>query len=213
MIIIGVMMSVLIVGSVTSAISALNSAQLEKRRKMEQIFSYLRSRMVPAELQNKIRGYFEFLWSHDIEKEPLRLDMLLIRVEVAIEVNKTHRQGPAIPRLVPPATFDLISNLNRKVYLPEDEIIQEGDDYIHELYLLVRGRVRVLMGELQVAELKEGSFFGEAALLTDQPRNASVVAMEYCDVLILAREDLQVRFMPLQLLIALAQVHARAIIL
>jgi len=83
-----------------------------------QIFSYLRSRMVPAELQNKIRDYFEFLWSHDIENEPLRLDMLpdSLQVEVAIEVNRNLIQKvPLFEGLSPLATFELISNLSRKV--------------------------------------------------------------------------------------------------
>jgi len=40
MIVLGVMMSVTIVGSVTSAISSLNSAQHEKRRKMDQVLTF-----------------------------------------------------------------------------------------------------------------------------------------------------------------------------
>ena len=43
--------------------------------------------MVPAELQNKIRDYFEFLWSHDIENEPLRLDMLPDSLQVLVQLQ------------------------------------------------------------------------------------------------------------------------------
>ena len=37
--------------------------------------------------------------------------------------------------------------------------------------------------------LKEGDFFGEMGLLSDQPRNADVIADGYCHLLVLHRKD------------------------
>ena len=79
----------------------------------------------------------------------------------------------------------------RKVYLPGDDIISQGDTTSREMYLLVRGTVKVLVDEVEVADLEEGSFFGENALLTDSPRNATVMACDYCDVLMLPRKSFQ----------------------
>lgn len=60
-------------------------------------------------------------------------------------------------------------------------------------YFLKRGRVEVMTGlgsERQVvAELEVGACFGEEALLTERPRNATVTLIEDACVLRLARED------------------------
>ena len=62
-------------------------------------------------------------------------------------------------------------------------------------YLLRTGRVEVWTKkdedtELRVAALGPGTLFGEAALLTDAPRNATVRAFEPCELLFLRRADL-----------------------
>ncbi len=62
-------------------------------------------------------------------------------------------------------------------------IVREGEQ--GDKFCLIRqGRVKVTVahdqGQKQVAELAEGSFFGEAALITGNPRNASVTAIEPC---------------------------------
>ncbi len=48
--------------------------------------------------------------------------------------------------------------------------------------MIRQGKVAVRKGnpEVQIAELAEGDFFGEMALLSGQPRNASVWAKESC---------------------------------
>ncbi len=57
-------------------------------------------------------------------------------------------------------------------------IIREGDPG-DKFYMIRSGAVSVRRGtdESEVVQLKEGDFFGETALLTGQPRNASIVAL------------------------------------
>ena len=45
-------------------------------------------------------------------------------------------------------------------------------------------------------ELRIGDFFGEVALLTSNPRNADVVAVSYCELLVLRRRDVRTRSRP-----------------
>jgi CRP-like cAMP-binding protein len=73
-------------------------------------------------------------------------------------------------------------------------IIRQGEAG-EECYVLRSGRVEVLasgaQGEVRIlATLDPGSLFGEAALLTDAPRNATVRALEPCTLLALRRSDL-----------------------
>ena len=67
-------------------------------------------------------------------------------------------------------------------------------EYGEECYLLRSGQVEVVVeeegGERSLATLEAGSLFGEAALLTDAPRNATVRALEPCELLALRRTDL-----------------------
>jgi CRP-like cAMP-binding protein len=75
-----------------------------------------------------------------------------------------------------------------------DTIIRQGESG-EECYLLRSGRVEVLVrgaqaGERKLATRGPGSLFGEAALLTDEPRNATVRALEPCTLLALRRADL-----------------------
>jgi len=71
-------------------------------------------------------------------------------------------------------------------------IIQQGDPG-DKFYLIRHGRVDVTVADgtssKVVATLGEGDFFGEAALLTGEPRNASVVAKEEVVVYTLGKED------------------------
>ena len=46
------------------------------------------------------------------------------------------------------------------------------------LYVILSGRARVIRGADELAELREGEFFGELAVIDQQPRNASVQARD-----------------------------------
>jgi putative peptide zinc metalloprotease protein len=79
--------------------------------------------------------------------------------------------------------------------VPEGATIVRQGEYGEECHLLRSGRVEVVLEEegreeRSLATLEAGSLFGEAALLTDAPRNATVRALEPCELLALRRADL-----------------------
>ncbi|MBA4190291.1 MAG: ABC transporter ATP-binding protein [Planctomycetaceae bacterium] len=76
-----------------------------------------------------------------------------------------------------------------EVYEPGEEIVQVGDpvDEHSKFYLIRRGTVEVWRSPggphlRKVAELGPGRYFGEVALLMDQPRNATVRAIDRVEV-------------------------------
>ena len=88
----------------------------------------------------------------------------------------------------------LATRLERLEVSTGDTIIRRGEAG-EECYVLRSGRVEVLAGGAQgdertLATLDPGSLFGEAALLTDGLRNATVRALEPCTLLALRRTDL-----------------------
>ncbi len=79
--------------------------------------------------------------------------------------------------------------------LPREDIICQGERGT-SLFLIARGVVAVLIGRdgatpARVASLHAGDFFGEMALLSDQPRNATVQAVTGCQLYELSRKDVE----------------------
>jgi ATP-binding cassette subfamily B protein len=70
-------------------------------------------------------------------------------------------------------------------------IVQQGDPG-DRFYILARGTVEVTRFEngtsVRVANLQDGDYFGEMALLSDQPRNATVRTLTPCVCLSLSRD-------------------------
>jgi CRP-like cAMP-binding protein len=74
---------------------------------------------------------------------------------------------------------------------PGEVIIREGEAG-EELFLISEGEVEVLRDDHEVARLGPAEFFGEGALITGQPRNATVVATEPLDAYVVTRDELNV---------------------
>ena len=75
------------------------------------------------------------------------------------------------------------------------EIILRQNDPGDSLYILRRGRVRILLSSgdglsEQVACLAPGDFFGELSLLTGEHRSATVIALDQVDCYSVAKADL-----------------------
>jgi len=67
------------------------------------------------------------------------------------------------------------------------DIICEGDPG-DRFYIVARGKVEVIKGSSRVAVLQDGDYFGEVALLSDHPRNATVRSLTPCVFLTLQRD-------------------------
>ena len=63
---------------------------------------------------------------------------------------------------------------------------QEG----RSLYIVVKGVVRVHIGDRDLAQLKEGACFGEMSLFDSEPRSASVTTIDKSDCLVLTQLQL-----------------------
>ncbi|TMG81419.1 MAG: cyclic nucleotide-binding domain-containing protein [Betaproteobacteria bacterium] len=72
--------------------------------------------------------------------------------------------------------------------------IMSSGDATDSLYIVLSGRLKVMMSdsegkEVILAILGPGEFFGEMGLIDDSPRSASVVAIEACELLYIAKRD------------------------
>ena len=81
--------------------------------------------------------------------------------------------------------------LHERTYSPDEEIFREGEPGI-AMYIIENGAVLIRVGKdhREIAELHEGEFFGELALLDDSPRSATAIAKTDAKIFAFSQPDL-----------------------
>jgi CRP-like cAMP-binding protein len=83
----------------------------------------------------------------------------------------------------------LVAAVGEQDFAPGQFIVRQGQVGTG-LYVIIEGSVRVVRGADELAVLHAGDFFGELSVIDQQPRNASVQAIEPTGCLALASWDL-----------------------
>ena len=96
------------------------------------------------------------------------------------------------------ADLSAFAELTRERSYPKGSVIVFEDDPGDALFLVAAGQVKVVLiaedgREVILSVLGEGSFFGEMAVIDEEPRSAHVIAMEDSSLLVLRREDFHAR--------------------
>ncbi len=92
--------------------------------------------------------------------------------------------------LTPRQLSDVAEEMTKRHYAAGEIIIREGEPG-EEFMLVSEGEVEVIRAEHEVARLGPGDFFGEVALISGEPRNATVVAVTEVDTYVLGKTDFQ----------------------
>jgi len=88
------------------------------------------------------------------------------------------------------------AEVTREREYPKNSVILFEDDPGDALYIVSSGQVKVVLigedgREVILSVLGDGDFFGEMALIDDEPRSAHVIAMKDSQLLVLRRDDFQ----------------------
>jgi len=101
---------------------------------------------------------------------------------------------PVFSRLTPRTLSETADRMTLERFAAGAVVTRQGDPG-DKFYVIRSGCVDILIdsgaGPKWVASLGKGDFFGEAALLTGAPRNATVTAKEALEVYSLGKEDFQ----------------------
>jgi CPA1 family monovalent cation:H+ antiporter len=79
--------------------------------------------------------------------------------------------------------------LRPRFTIPHERIIRKGDPG-DGVYFIASGSVEVILPDRRI-QIGPGAFFGEMALLSGRVRQADVVAITYCQLLVLRRSDFE----------------------
>jgi CRP-like cAMP-binding protein len=176
-----------IIGNLASMLANSDLARTQFRAKMEKIQTFMQYRDVPAELQDNIRTYYDYLWNNRRGfDESAVLDELpsTLKLQVALHLNKDIIEKVPMFNGAPDDLIrQIVLNLKPVLYTPGDFIFRKGE-MGDQMYFISRGKVEIVSedGQTIFATLTDGNFFGEIAILFSSERTASVRAADYCDL-------------------------------
>jgi hypothetical protein len=188
----GVGMYGYIIGNVATLIANLDVARANYQKKMEEINDFLRTKRVPGPLQGRVRNYYSYLW--ETQKSVTSISMTeelphTLAMEILLFLNRTILEKVSLFKNANEIFIrEIVQLLRPMVFLPGDYIIRQGE-FGDCMYFLSNGDVEVVVNGVQVAQLGQGSPFGETALIQGERRNASIRALDYCDVYKLSKSD------------------------
>jgi hypothetical protein len=176
-----------LVGNVASLLANLDVTKVQRQEKLARLSSFVRRNKLPERLQHRIYDYYQYLWergrgadeSDVITDLPggLRTDVYLhLNGDIVEHVPLFSGAGEVLVRHV-------VQKLQPVVFTPGEHVFRKGD-VGDKMYFITAGAVEVLGDDERdvLATLGAGGYFGEMALLSAEPRNATVRAREHCDM-------------------------------
>jgi len=128
----------------------------------------------------------EFNWDEIFPKLNLNIEKrkaltLFERIEQLKQISLFHETNEN--KLV-----DIFLSMKKEKFKKGEKIFEEGEKG-NKLYLVKKGKIKVFKNSKFIREIKEGNYFGEVALLINEPRSATVIADTDISLLTLTKED------------------------
>lgn len=90
---------------------------------------------------------------------------------------------------LPPTALERVSRNVVPIQVSAGDVVIREGDRGDRFYVIEQGKALVSTRNVRVAELGPGGYFGEVALLYDQPRNATVIAETDLTLFVLERDE------------------------
>jgi CRP-like cAMP-binding protein len=172
------------------------------QRKIDRVRHEMEYYSVPDDLQVKVKAFYDYVWIHQKQYDD-RIALLSddqmstdLQRKLALHLYKDVVSHISIFSEIDDLLLgEICLSLRTRIFLPGDMIIFKGD-VGKELFIIAKGVVEVLRDDLPPSQrkksppilLKNGSFFGEIALIMETRRTCSVQARTVCEVNILEQK-------------------------
>ena len=77
---------------------------------------------------------------------------------------------------------ELFGYNGKRVAVPRGQTIFSAGDRGHVMYVVLAGVIELLVGDEVVERVEVGTMFGEMALISDEPRTATAIAVTDCEL-------------------------------
>lgn len=182
-----------LIGNVASLLANIDPAKVHHLQSLEKLTAFMNYRSIPPEIQKRIREYYDYLWEKRLGFDESTVIAELppsLKTEVSLFLK---RDIIAKVPLFQGASDEFIKEIalamKPLVFMPGDYVYHAGESG-RDMYFISKGTIEVVSkdGTQIYATLTEGDFFGEIALVLNEPRTASVRALTFCDLYRLDKE-------------------------
>lgn len=183
-----------IIGSIASLLSSIQAAKNTHWERIDSVTEYLRQRHVPADINSKVRNYYEYVWDHSrgVDKNELLNDLPgPLKLEILLHLAKKILDTvPLFKYCSPMLRNELLINLESRTYTPDSYIVREGESG-KAIYFITEGSVEITSeeGDKSWGEMSEGDYFGYMSMVLGERRTASTKTLGFCDLLVLKVDD------------------------
>lgn len=169
------------------------------QRKIDRVKHEMEYYAVPDALQLQVKAFYDYVWIHQKQYDD-RIALLSddqmstdLQRKLALHLFKDVVSHISIFSDIDDLLLgEICLSLRTRIFLPGDMILFKGD-VGRELFIIAKGVVEVLRDDLPPEKrkqnppiyLRNGSFFGEIALIMETRRTCSVQARTVCEVNIL----------------------------
>jgi CPA2 family monovalent cation:H+ antiporter-2 len=140
------------------------------------------------------KSWFEDSRAERFDRLRSNLEFARVALERKMNAHKTFSPEELVARfplfagLTPEQRETLILHFQPRTAQPGERLIRSGDK-ADAAFFLSAGEVEVAVSGRKINKLGAGSFFGEMALLSGEPRSADVTALDFCKYLALSQRD------------------------
>ena len=123
-------------------------------------------------------------------KHPLWQNLFRPRGDRITEVTKLWMETPLFENISERKCRELVDNMHPREYQKGEKVFNSGDIGT-SVVLIAKGGIEITAGDKLLAELRQGDFFGEVALVIDEPRTADAITSEDSELIFFLRSDLE----------------------
>ncbi|XP_044758729.1 potassium/sodium hyperpolarization-activated cyclic nucleotide-gated channel 2-like isoform X2 [Coccinella septempunctata] len=188
----GLFLNMFIAAQILQIYTCRNISKNKYSHLMNQIEAYTRFKQVPHEVSNRIKSYIQFKFQKTVFKEKLILETISnsLRNEIVWHLCQNFITRVEIFKDMPPnVMMKIVMLLKQEIYLPNDVVVQTGELGTEMFFIYVGVLAVYTPTGKEICHLTDGDHFGEIALLLNETRVASCVAIDFCELYRLTKRD------------------------